>query len=91
MAISAVPNLTRSDAVARAQLLRVDSYDVVLDLTAFAEQPRFVYRHRWETDDVVMWDNRCTMHRAMPFDHRVHKRDLRTLRVTDSDAMLPAV
>lgn len=40
------------------------------DLTAFAEQPRFVYRHRWETDDVLMWDNRCTMHAVTPFDAR---------------------
>ena len=38
------------------------------DLTAFAEQPQFVYRHRWETDDVLMWDNRCTMHQVTPFD-----------------------
>jgi alpha-ketoglutarate-dependent taurine dioxygenase len=37
-------------------------------LTEFAEQPRFVYRHRWETDDVLMWDNRCTMHQVTPFD-----------------------
>ena len=35
---------------------------------AFAEQTQFVYRHRWETDDVLMWDNRCTMHQVTPFD-----------------------
>jgi alpha-ketoglutarate-dependent taurine dioxygenase len=40
------------------------------ELTAFASQPRFVYAHRWETDDVVMWDNRCTMHAVTPFDPR---------------------
>ena len=40
------------------------------ELTAFASQPRFVYSHRWETDDVVMWDNRCTMHAVTPFDPR---------------------
>ncbi len=38
------------------------------ELTAFAEQKRFVYRHRWDPDDVVMWDNRCTMHQVTPFD-----------------------
>jgi alpha-ketoglutarate-dependent taurine dioxygenase len=37
-------------------------------LTAFAAQPRFVYRHRWEPDDILMWDNRCTMHQVTPFD-----------------------
>jgi taurine dioxygenase len=40
------------------------------ELTAFAGQERFVYRHRWETDDVLMWDNRCTMHQVTPFDPR---------------------
>jgi alpha-ketoglutarate-dependent taurine dioxygenase len=38
------------------------------DLAAFAGQPQFVYPHRWETDDVLMWDNRCTMHRVTSFD-----------------------
>lgn len=38
------------------------------DLTAFAAQPRFVYRHGWEPDDVIIWDNRCTMHQVTPFD-----------------------
>ncbi len=40
------------------------------ELTEFAAQPRFVYHHRWESDDVVMWDNRCTMHQVTPFDPR---------------------
>jgi len=30
------------------------------DLTEHATQPQFVYRHRWQTDDLVMWDNRTT-------------------------------
>jgi len=41
---------------------------LIAELTAFAADPRFVYRHRWETDDVLMWDNRCTMHQVTPFD-----------------------
>ena len=43
---------------------------LIEELTAFAEQPQFVYRHHWETDDVLMWDNRCTMHQVTPFDPR---------------------
>ena len=35
-------------------------------LFAHAVQPAFVYRHRWHVDDAVMWDNRCTMHYAVP-------------------------
>jgi alpha-ketoglutarate-dependent taurine dioxygenase len=38
------------------------------ELTAFATQDRFVYRHQWQKDDVIFWDNRCTMHAVMPYD-----------------------
>jgi len=34
------------------------------DLTEFATQPRFVYAHEWRVGDLVVWDNRTTMHRA---------------------------
>ena len=36
-------------------------------LQQFATQPQFTYRHTWRVGDLVMWDNRCTMHRAMPY------------------------
>ncbi len=42
--------------------------DLIADLTEFAGQKRFVYEHRWETDDILMWDNRCTMHYVTPYD-----------------------
>lgn len=38
------------------------------ELTEFATREQFVYRHRWQADDVLMWDNRCTMHAVMPYD-----------------------
>jgi len=41
---------------------------LILELAAFAGRPEFVYSHRWETDDVVLWDNRCTMHQVTAFD-----------------------
>ena len=37
------------------------------DLMEHATQPRFVYRHAWHAHDLVIWDNRSTMHRARPF------------------------
>jgi alpha-ketoglutarate-dependent 2,4-dichlorophenoxyacetate dioxygenase len=37
------------------------------DLAEHATQPRFVYSHSWRVHDLVMWDNRVTMHRARPF------------------------
>lgn len=45
-----------------------DAVSLVAELAEFAAQPQFVYRHRWSQDDIVMWDNRCTMHRVMPYD-----------------------
>ena len=38
------------------------------DLMEHATEPRFVYTHRWRVGDMVMWDNRCTMHRACEYD-----------------------
>jgi len=36
----------------------------------------FVYAHKWRTDDIVMWDNRCTMHRATTYDSEKHDRTM---------------
>jgi taurine dioxygenase len=36
------------------------------ELTAHAIEERFVYRHKWKAGDIVMWDNRCLLHRANP-------------------------
>jgi alpha-ketoglutarate-dependent 2,4-dichlorophenoxyacetate dioxygenase len=53
------------------------------DLIEHATQPRFVYRHAWRVGDLVIWDNRATMHRARPFDDASERRELR--RVTTLD------
>ena len=40
------------------------------ELTDIATRPDNVYSHRWETDDILMWDNRCTLHYAVKdFEH----------------------
>ena len=57
---------------------------LIAELGAFAGQPQFVYRHRWETDDVLMWDNRCTMHQVTAFDPRERRVMHRTTVVGDS-------
>jgi alpha-ketoglutarate-dependent 2,4-dichlorophenoxyacetate dioxygenase len=53
------------------------------ELIEHATQPEFVYRHAWAVGDLVIWDNRATMHRARPFDDLRHRRELR--RVTTLD------
>jgi alpha-ketoglutarate-dependent 2,4-dichlorophenoxyacetate dioxygenase len=53
------------------------------DLIEHATRPEFVYRHAWRVGDLVIWDNRATMHRGRPFDDARHRRELR--RVTTLD------
>jgi alpha-ketoglutarate-dependent 2,4-dichlorophenoxyacetate dioxygenase len=50
------------------------------DLTEHATQPRFVYVHKWKVDDLVMWDNRQTMHRGRRYDE-TQPRDVRRTTV----------
>ena len=57
------------------------------DLTAFAAEAGFVYRHRWETDDVLLWDNRCTMHAVTPHDPRERRVMHRTTIVGDAPVL----
>ena len=45
-----------------------DSYDLLLRLRAHLNRDEFIYRHRWRMDDLVIWNNTGTMHRARPFD-----------------------
>ena len=44
------------------------------ELLEFATQPQFVYRHVWRQHDLVMWDNRCALHRGRPWDERRYRR-----------------
>jgi alpha-ketoglutarate-dependent 2,4-dichlorophenoxyacetate dioxygenase len=53
------------------------------ELTAHATQRQFIYSHRWRVGDLVIWDNRCTMHRGMEFDDQRYKRDMRRATVSD--------
>ena len=55
---------------------------VIEQLIAFATQPQFVYRHHWTVGDLVMWDNRCTMHRGRPYDD-TQRRVLHRTTVSD--------
>jgi alpha-ketoglutarate-dependent taurine dioxygenase len=51
--------------------LPADESERLLDeLATFACQPPRVYHHRWSPGDAVVWDNRCLMHRACPWDMR---------------------
>lgn len=50
-----------------------------------ATRPEFVHAHPWQPGDLVMWDNRCTMHRARPFDDLRHRRVMQRTTVIDTE------
>jgi alpha-ketoglutarate-dependent 2,4-dichlorophenoxyacetate dioxygenase len=56
---------------------------LVDELIAHATKRQFVYTHRWRLHDLVMWDNRCTMHRGTEFDDLRWKRDVQRATVCD--------
>ena len=60
-----------------------DGRMLLRDLTEHATQRQFVYTHRWRPNELVMWDNRCTMHRGTDFDDLRWVRDMRRVTVSD--------
>lgn len=56
---------------------------MIRDLTEHATQRDFVYRHGWRQHDLVIWDNRCTLHRARPFEDSTYPRDMRRVTLED--------
>ena len=57
------------------------------ELTEHATQRERVYRHAWRVGDLVIWDNRATMHRATPFDDQNVRRELRRVTTLDIAAV----
>jgi alpha-ketoglutarate-dependent 2,4-dichlorophenoxyacetate dioxygenase len=61
-----------------------ESAALIEELIAFATQPHFIYAHKWLAGDILIWDNRCTLHRGTEYDYRHHKRDMRRATVNES-------
>ncbi len=56
---------------------------LLLELLEHATQPQFVYTHHWRDGDLVMWDNRCLLHRALAnYEMATHRRVLHRTVVT---------
>jgi len=56
---------------------------LIRDLLEHSTQPCFVHAHRWAVGDVVMWDNRTSLHRGRAYDDRRYKRDMRRVTLLD--------
>jgi alpha-ketoglutarate-dependent 2,4-dichlorophenoxyacetate dioxygenase len=62
---------------------RPEAMSLIRDLTEHATQAKFVYTHRWTAGDLVLWDNRQTMHRARRYNDTGEVRDMRRTTVED--------
>lgn len=62
---------------------------LLMDLMEHATQAQFIHTHHWQVGDLVMWDNRCTMHRGRPHDPG-EKRDLRRATIQDDGPTVQA-
>ena len=63
---------------------------LLLELIEHATQPEYIYRHSWKVGDLVIYDNRASMHRARPFEDTKYPRELRrvtTLDIENSEAV----
>ena len=58
-----------------------DGLELVQELVDFITDERFVYRHKWREGDVLMWDNRCTLHTGTLYDDTRYFREMHRLWV----------
>ena len=61
---------------------QLEALMLLRELTEHATQREFVYRHKWQVGDLVMWDNRATMHRGKSYEDMTYPRDLRRTTLT---------
>ncbi|CAN5341968.1 TauD/TfdA family dioxygenase [soil metagenome] len=56
-------------------------FDLIDELVGFMTQEQFVYRHRWQAGDILVWDNRCSLHTGTLFDDQQYFRTMYRLWV----------
>jgi len=57
-------------------MAEADSRELIDELTDFATQEQFIYSHGWRPHDLVLWDNRATLHRGTAYDRTAHRRTM---------------
>jgi alpha-ketoglutarate-dependent 2,4-dichlorophenoxyacetate dioxygenase len=62
---------------------------LIRDLLERATRPELVYTHRWRAGDLVMWDNRCTLHRGRPWDESRYRRVMHRTTVAGEGPTAP--
>ena len=54
-----------------------DGRELIETLNALAVHPDLTYEHRWTPHELIVWDNRCTMHKATSYDAATQRRVIR--------------
>ena len=87
--VRTIPQTGRKSLYAASHIGRIrgmnetESEALLKQLLTHITQRQFVHTHRWRPNDLVMWDNRCTMHRGTDFDDMRFVRDMRRATVSD--------
>jgi alpha-ketoglutarate-dependent 2,4-dichlorophenoxyacetate dioxygenase len=68
----------------------VEGRELLEELYEFATRPKYVYSHPWRMGDLVIWDNRTTLHRAAPWQDNGQIRDLRRTTINESGPEISA-
>lgn len=68
--------------------IRPDSMCFIDDLIEYATQLKFKYIHEWSKNDLIIWDNRQTMHRARAYDDLKENRDMRRTTVLGEEKLI---
>jgi hypothetical protein len=63
--------------------IRAESVLILRDLLPYVTGPEFTVKWCWRPGDVVVWDNRCTLHAATGFDHERYAREMWRLTLLD--------
>ena len=66
-----------------------DGRGLLDELIEHATQEKFVYKHQWQNDDIVMWDNRCTMHCVEPYDNTTTRRIMHRVTTVGEEKPIP--
>ena len=62
---------------------KAESDQFIAAINSHIANPAFRYVHKWRAGDLLVWDNRCTLHRATPYQVFRHKRDMRRATINE--------
>ena len=66
-----------------------DGRKLLDELIDHSIQSNYVYKHEWTDNDIIMWDNRCTMHSVEPFDNNIIKRIMHRVTLVGENKPIP--